>query len=57
LGSAAVGFLIGAGVGLVVAHIVNETQRTGEGKLENYIGLPLVVGAFTFFTIFVAMGD
>jgi hypothetical protein len=57
LGSAAVGFLIGAGVGLVVAHIVNETQRTGEGKLENYIGLPLVLGSFTYFTIFVAMGD
>jgi hypothetical protein len=55
-GSAALGFLVGAGVGLMIAHIVNENQRTGEGRLENYIGIPLGLGLFTFFTIFVAKG-
>ena len=51
------GFLAGAGVGLVIAHIVNERQRTGEGKLENYIGIPIGLGLFTAVTVFVAMGD
>lgn len=57
LGTAALGFLGGAGVGLVIAHIVNNGKRTGEGKLENYIGIPLALGAFTFMTVYVALGD
>jgi hypothetical protein len=57
LGPAALGFLAGAAAGLVIAQVVNETQRTGEGKLENYIGIPLGLGLVTFFTVFVALGD
>ena len=41
----------------MIAHIVNERQRTGEGKLENYIGIPIGLGLFTAVTVFVAMGD
>jgi hypothetical protein len=57
VGTAALGFLAGAGAGLIIAHIVNQTQDRGEGKLETYIGLPLVLGLFTFATVFVALGD
>jgi hypothetical protein len=57
LGAAALGFLAGAATGLVIAHIVNQNQNMGEGKLENYFGIPLALGVFTFATIFVAMGD
>lgn len=56
-GTAALGFLAGAAAGLVIAHFVNEKQRTGEGKLENYLGIPLGLGVFTAATVFVAMGD
>ena len=56
-GSAAIGFLAGAAAGLVIAHFVNENQRTGEGKLENYLGIPFGLGVFTAATVFVAMGD
>jgi hypothetical protein len=55
LGAAGLGFLAGAGAGLVLAYFVNRNK--GEGRLENYIGIPLVVGTFTFATVFVAMGD
>jgi hypothetical protein len=55
LGTASLGFLAGAGAGLVLAHFVNRNK--GEGRLENYIGIPLFVGTFTFATVFVAMGD
>jgi hypothetical protein len=55
LGTASLGFLAGAGAGLVLAYFVNRNK--GEGRLENYIGIPLVVGTFTFATVFVAMGD
>ena len=53
----ALGFLAGAGVGLVIAHLVNENKKTGGGKLENYIGIPLGLGLLTAATVFVAMGD
>jgi hypothetical protein len=57
LGPAVLGFLAGAGAGFVIAHVINENQRTGEGRLENYIGIPLVLGLVTFFTVFIAKGD
>lgn len=57
LGPAALGFLAGAGAGLIIAHIVNQTQDRGDGKLELYFGLPLALGLFTFATVFVALGD
>lgn len=57
VGTAALGLLAGAGAGLIIAHIVNQTQGPGEGKLETYIGLPLVLGLFTFATVFVALGE
>lgn len=56
VGPAALGFLAGAGAGLIIAHIVNQSQD-GEGKLENYIGIPLALGVFTFMTVLVALGD
>ena len=55
LGTASLGFLAGAGAGLVLAYFVNRNKR--EGRLENYIGIPLFVGTFTFATVFVAMGN
>jgi hypothetical protein len=57
VGTAALGFLAGAGAGLIIAHIVNQTQDPGEGKLENYFGIPFGLGLFTFATVFVALGD
>jgi hypothetical protein len=55
LGTASLGFLAGAGAGLVLAYFVNRNK--GEGRLENYIGIPLFFGTFTFAMVFVAMGD
>jgi hypothetical protein len=41
----------------VIAHIVNESSETGEGKLENYIGIPLGLAVFAAATVLVAMRD
>lgn len=57
VGTAALGFLAGAGAGLIIAHIVNQSQDHGEGRLENYFGIPFGLGLFTFATVFVALGD
>ena len=54
---ALLGFFAGAGAGLVIAHIVNQTQDRGEGKLENYLAFPPVLGLFTFATVFIALDD
>ncbi|MBA3343855.1 MAG: hypothetical protein H0T44_00935 [Gemmatimonadales bacterium] len=56
-GATVLAFFAGAGAGLVIAHIVNANQDTGEGKLENYLAIPLGLGGFTAMTVFVAMGD
>jgi hypothetical protein len=57
LASVGLGFAAGAAAGLVVAYIVDRTQRTGDGRLENYLAIPLALGTATFMTVFVALGD
>jgi ABC-type Fe3+ transport system permease subunit len=57
LGTAGLGFLAGAAAGVVVAYFVDRSRDSGEGRLENYIAIPLALGAVTFMTVFVAMGD
>jgi ABC-type Fe3+ transport system permease subunit len=57
LGTAGLGFLAGAATGMVVAYLVDRTKDTGDGRLENYIAIPLALGTVTFMTVFVAMGD
>jgi hypothetical protein len=56
-GPSGLGFLAGAAAGLLVAYVVDQTKSTGEGRLENYIAIPLALGAVTFMTVFVALGD
>jgi hypothetical protein len=53
--AAALGFLAGAAAGLVVAHVVNHNRS--EGRLENYIGIPLGLGVFAAATVLVATAD
>jgi hypothetical protein len=55
--AAGLGFLAGAAAGLGVAYFVDQSRSSGEGRLENYIAIPLALGAVTFMTVFVAMGD
>ncbi|HET6576874.1 MAG TPA: hypothetical protein VFG66_01025 [Gemmatimonadales bacterium] len=57
LGTAGLGFLAGAAAGVVVAYFVDRSGDSGEGRLENYLGIPLALGVVTFMTVFVAMGD
>ncbi len=57
LTSAGLGFVAGAAAGLVVAYFVDRTRSTGDGRLENYLAIPLALGTVTFMTVFVALGD
>ena len=57
VGAAGLGFLAGAGAGLVVAYFVDQSRSNGDGRLENYLGIPLALGTVTFMTVFIAMGD
>jgi hypothetical protein len=57
VGAAGLGFLAGAAAGLVVAYIVDQSRSSGDGRLENYLGIPLALGTVTFLTVFIAMGD
>ena len=57
MGAAGLGFLAGAAAGLVVAYIVDQSRSSGDGRLENYLGIPLALGTVTFLTVFIAMGD
>ena len=43
--------------GLVLAYFVDQSRDSGEGRLENYIAIPLALGAVTFMTVYVATGD
>lgn len=56
-GAAGLGFLAGAAAGVVVAYFVDQSRSSGEGRLENYLGIPLALGTVTFMTVFIAMGD
>ena len=57
VGAAGLGFLAGAAAGVVVAYFVDQSRSSGEGRLENYLGIPLALGTVTFMTVFIAMGD
>ena len=57
VGTAALGLLAGAAAGVVVAYFVDRSRDSGEGRLENYIAIPLAIGAVTFMTVYVAAGD
>jgi hypothetical protein len=47
----AIGFLLGASTGVAVAYLVN--RGNGEGRLENYFGIPLGLGIVGFVAGFV----
>jgi hypothetical protein len=36
---------------------VDQSRSSGEGRFENYLGIPLALGTVTFMTVFIAMGD
>jgi hypothetical protein len=57
VGAAGLGFLAGAAAGLAVAYFVDQSRSSGEGRLENYIAIPLALGTVSFMTVFVAMGE
>ena len=56
-GAAGLGFLAGAAGGLVVAYFVDQSRDSGDGRLENYLGIPLAMGTVTFMSVFIGRGD
>jgi hypothetical protein len=57
VGTAALGFVAGAAAGVVIAYLVDRGRSSGDGRLENYIAIPLALGTATFMTVFVALGN